>query len=63
MKNIFEEIGIEVSADNKRNMDKQIHTLLAIEYKDCSSTWKEIKKRLADDRPSFVSALEKTLKE
>ncbi|MHA1636440.1 MAG: hypothetical protein ACTSUB_00350 [Candidatus Thorarchaeota archaeon] len=61
MKVIFDEIGVEVSTDNKRELDQRIHKLLNIDYKDCSSTWKEIKKQLADDRPSFITALEKTL--
>ena len=61
MKGIFTEIGVEVTPKNKRDIDKKIHELLEIEYKNCSSTWKEIKKRIADDEPAFMTSLDGAL--
>ena len=61
MKNIFEEMGVEISADTKRDVDQQIHNLLGIEYKNCSSTWKEVKSKLADNRTAFISDLKKAI--
>ncbi|UCE10686.1 MAG: hypothetical protein JSW61_01780 [Candidatus Thorarchaeota archaeon] len=57
MKHIFEEMGIEVTKENKRDVDKQIHKLVGVEYKNCSSTWKEIKRRMAEDESGFRSVL------
>jgi hypothetical protein len=45
MKQIFVEIGVDVTPENKRDIDKQIHKLLGVNYKNCSETWKELKKR------------------
>ena len=59
MKDIFEKAGIEVTTENKKDIDRIIHNLLGIEYKQCSATWREVKKRLADDREGFILTLRK----
>ena len=61
MKGIFAEIGVEVTPENKRDIDKQIHKLLGVEYKNCSATWKELKKRREEDEPAFLKALDGAL--
>lgn len=61
MKGIFSELGIEVTPENKREIDKQIHKLLGIEYKNCPATWKEVKKRKEADEPGFMAALDGAL--
>ncbi|UCH05801.1 MAG: hypothetical protein JSW05_06455 [Candidatus Thorarchaeota archaeon] len=58
---LFEEISVEVTKENKRDIDRQIHELLGVDYKDCSSTWKAVKQRIADDEAGFVSSLKKAL--
>ena len=58
---IFEEIGVEATKENKRDMDRKIHELLGVEYKNCSATWKEVKKKLADDEVGFIADLKKAL--
>ncbi|MFW9888089.1 MAG: hypothetical protein ACFFER_07905 [Candidatus Thorarchaeota archaeon] len=57
MSRIFEEIGIEVTKENKREIDKVIHDLVGVDYKNCSESWKEVKKRLAEDEDGFVNTL------
>jgi hypothetical protein len=52
---------VEITKENKREIDKAIHELLGVEYKDCSSTWKEIKQRLAIDEATFISSIKKAL--
>ena len=54
---VFEEIGIEVTKENKREIDKVIHNLVGVDYKDCSNAWKKVKKKLAEDEEGFVSTL------
>ena len=61
MKLVFEQIGIEVTPENKRDLDKKIHTLVGVEYKNCSATWKAIKARKADDEEKFLADLDKAL--
>ena len=58
---VFEEIGVEPTKETKKDMDKKIHDLLGVEYKNCSVTWKEVKKRLADDEVGFIADLKKAL--
>ena len=62
IKQIFTKAGIEVTKENKREIDKAIHNIVGIEYKNCSATWSEVKKRLAEDEEAFVSELQKTQK-
>ena len=61
MKAIFSQIGIEVTPDNRKEIDQKIHELLGVKYKDCSTTWKMIKERLASDEGKFLSDLEGVL--
>ena len=61
IKRLFEEIDVEVTKENKRDIDRQIHEMLGVDYKDCSTTWKTVKQRMADDEAGFVSALRKAL--
>lgn len=61
MKLIFEQIGIEITPENKRDIDKKIHALLGTEYKNCSTTWKAVKVRLTDNEEKFLADLDKAL--
>ena len=61
MKLIFEQIGIEITPDNKRDIDKKIHALLGTEYKNCSATWKVVKARLTENEEKFLADLDKAL--
>ena len=58
LKEIFKKAGIEVTSENKQGVDKIIHKIVAVRYKGCPSTWKEVKKRIAEDEENFVSALQ-----
>ncbi len=61
MKDIFAEIGVEPTKENKKDLDRKIHALLGVEYKNCSTTWKQVKERLAEDRTGFIEALSVSL--
>jgi len=58
---VFAELGVAVTPDNKKDIDKAIHKLLGVEYKNCSVSWKEIKKRLAEDEAGFMKSLDGAL--
>ncbi len=49
--------GIEVTDQNKREIDKVIHSMVNVEYKNCPATWREVKKRLTEDQDAFVQNL------
>ena len=57
MKEIFAELGVEVTPENRKEIDRRIHSLLGVQYKDCSTTWKHVKARLADNREAFINEL------
>ena len=60
MKEIFENVGIEVTKANKKQVDKIVHGLVDIEYKNCSPTWKAVKEQIKGDdktRNRFIKRL------
>jgi len=56
-KEIFNKAGIEVTRENKREIDRLIHAIVGVEYKNCPDAWKEVKKRIAKEEEGFVSEL------
>ncbi|HKZ95080.1 MAG TPA: hypothetical protein VJ249_10960 [Candidatus Bathyarchaeia archaeon] len=58
---VFKKAGLEVTSENRREIDKLVHNIVGVEYKSCPATWREVKKRLAEDEVAFVSALKKAL--
>jgi len=63
IQHVFENAGIEVTKENKRDIDRVIHEIVGIEYKNCPATWREVKKRIADDEEAFTSKLKAALTE
>ena len=61
MKDVFEKSGITVTKENKKDVDKIIHKIVGVDYKNCSATWKEVKNRLAEDETKFVATLKSQL--
>jgi len=61
LKTIFEKTGITITKENKQDIDRVIHSIVGVEYKNCSATWKEVKKRIAEDEESFVNMLKREL--
>lgn len=61
LKQTFEKAGIEINKENKTQIDKAIHTIVGVEYKNCPATGKEVRRRLAEDEEDFISKLKKTL--
>jgi len=63
LKGIFQRSGIEVTSGNKKELDQTIHEIVAVRYKDCPKTWKEVKKRITEDEDGFAAALKAAWKE
>ncbi len=62
LQDIFVKAGIEVTSQNKREIDMAIHNIVNVEYKNCPATWREVKKRLAEDEDAFVGELKKAMR-
>jgi hypothetical protein len=66
MKDVLDEVGIQVTKDNKKEIDRVIHEMVGVSYKDCSPAWKAIKAQIKGDeqaRRRFIQALKKGLGE
>jgi hypothetical protein len=61
IQHVFKKAGIEVTRENKREIDEVIHNIVGVEYKNCPATWREVKKRIAEDEEGFVSKLKEAL--
>jgi hypothetical protein len=65
LKDIFAEVGIEVTAGNKKQIDRAVHQVMGTDYKDCPNTWQKLKQQvLADDqkRRDFIAKLREAVK-
>jgi ribosome-binding ATPase YchF (GTP1/OBG family) len=64
MKDVLVAAGVEVTNENKKEIDRIIHELVAVDYKNCSPSWKEVKKHIKQDdqaRNRFIERLKKKL--
>ena len=57
LQEVFKKAGIGVTEENKREVDKIIHRIVGVKYKDCSATWKEVKRRISEDEEGFALRL------
>jgi len=66
MDEIFLELNIEVTKENKKEIDKALHRIIEVEYKNCPDAWKRIKEiiRGKDEKEKikFISNIKKELK-
>jgi ATP-dependent Zn protease len=63
LNNVFDKAGVTVTKENRKDIDRVIHRIVGVEYKNCSATWKEVKKRIAEDEESFVNMLKMKMAE
>lgn len=57
LQGVFEKAGILVTKENRRQLDKLIHGIVGVEYKNCPATWRSVKKRIAENEDQFVDEL------
>ena len=50
-----------MTKENRKDFDRKIHSIVGVEYKNCSATWKEVKRRIAEDEEAFVNMLKEAL--
>ena len=56
---VFKKAGIEVSSQNRQEVDRIIHDIVGVDYKNCPAAWRQVKNRVAEDEVGFVAALKK----
>lgn len=49
MKELFDEIGIEITKDNRDKVDEVIHDMLSVDYPNSAAAWKMVRKKLSSD--------------
>ncbi len=62
LQDVFRKAGIEITDENKRKVDRAIHGIVGVKYKDCPATWREVKKRIATNEEDFVSQLRESMR-
>ena len=62
LKEVFKKAGIDVTHENRKELDRIVHTIVSIEYKDCPSVWREVKKKIVEDEEAFIIKLKEELK-
>ena len=54
---VFQRAGIEVTSKNRKEIDAVIQHIVGTEGEHCPVTWREVKKRLAEDEAGFAMKL------
>ena len=65
LKDILNEAGIEVTASNKKQIDRIIHEIAGVTYKDCSATWKRLKQEIVANeqkKQDFIGKVQNALR-
>jgi hypothetical protein len=60
LKDILAEAGVEVTPGNRKEIDRTIHEIVEVEYKDCPVAWRALKQQIIGDeqkRRDFVKKL------
>ena len=52
---ILKKSGIEVTSENRQEIDRIIHNIVGVNYKNCPAAWKQAKSRILEDEAGFVS--------
>ncbi|MFW9848369.1 MAG: hypothetical protein ACFFF4_04470 [Candidatus Thorarchaeota archaeon] len=61
MKELFEDIGIEITKENQKEIDNRIHDYLSVDYPNCAAAWKQVRRRLKTDPEGFKQRLAEVL--
>jgi len=63
LKDVLAEAGVEVTQANKKDVDRALHEIVGVAYKDCPGAWKNLKGHMANDadRAAVVKKLREAL--
>lgn len=57
IKEVFEKADIKITKENRKEVDRIIHSIVGIEYKNCSATWKAVKLKISENEDAFINEL------
>ncbi len=60
LKDILAEAGVEITPCNRKEIDRAIHKIIGVEYKNCPVAWKALKQQIIGDeqkRRDFIRKL------
>ena len=66
IKDILTEAGIEVTSSNKKQLDRAIHDIVEVPYKDCPTAWAKLKEQIIGDerrRKDLVGKLKDAMRQ
>ena len=46
-----------ITKENRKDVDRVIHSIVGVEYKSCPDTWRAVKVKLAEDEEAFIQEL------
>ena len=58
---LFDDIGVKVTKENRDAIDEILHDMLSVDYKNCAATRKLVRKRLREDGSGFKNRLQNAL--
>jgi uncharacterized protein YijF (DUF1287 family) len=58
MKDVLDEAGVVVTADNRQQVDLAVHKAVGVAYKDCPTTWKKVKQDIKGDETKRRALIE-----
>jgi len=64
LEDILDEAGIEITSRNRQQIDRAIHDIVKVTYKDCPATWKKLKREILGDehkRRDFIKKLQNAI--
>jgi hypothetical protein len=61
MKELFSDIGFEITKENQAKVDEIIHEMLSVDYPNCAAAWKMVRMKLKMDAPGFKMRLKAAL--
>jgi hypothetical protein len=64
LKDILAEAGVEVTPGNRKEIDRAIHKIVGVEYKDCPVAWRTLKQQIMGEeqkRRDFVKKLKNAI--
>jgi hypothetical protein len=65
IRDILSEAGVEVTLSNKKQIDRAIHQMVQVDYKDCAQTWARLRRQIIGDeqkKQDLVRKLQQALR-
>jgi len=59
LRGILSEAGVEVTPSNKKQIDRAIHQIVQVNYKDCFQTWARLERQIIGDEQKKQDLIEK----